>query len=177
MQLLLEYHSDPYQENDQGQSPIDVCKHPEILRLLREADASRDEGAREESEEEDVFIPKEKQVARVKSSRVKSGGSKGSSQSSGESLFEEEEDFARDKTKEPMFVEGASSGLTSEEAEREKSIGQTPNLGHAVPCTVICPRLRVRVSIWSPLLQREGNLGFVKFGITWRGQAEALGEA
>lgn len=128
VQLLLEYHSDPYQENDQGQSPIDVCKHPEILRLLREADASRDEGAQEESEEEDVFIPKEKQLARAKGSHVKSGGSKGSSRSSGENLFEEEEDFAKDKTKGPTFVEGASSGVTSEGAgaERERNIAQTP---------------------------------------------------
>lgn len=127
MQLLLEYHSDPYQENEQGCSPIDVCKHPEILRLLREAGASQEGAAREDSEEEDVFIAKEKQVTRVRGSHIKSG-SKGSSRSSAGSLFEEEEGFAKDKVKVSLYIEGASCGGTPEMvgAEKGNSFSQTP---------------------------------------------------
>lgn len=87
VRLLLEYNSNPYQENDQGLSPIDVCKNPEILCLLREERAPR-EDAREESEEEDVFVPKEKKL-RLRDSHLKSG-SKGSSRSSVDSFYEED---------------------------------------------------------------------------------------
>lgn len=127
VRLLLEYRSDPYQENEQGQSPIDVCKNPEILRLLREAGASREGAAKEDSEEEDVFIAKEKQVTRVRSSHIKSG-SKGSSRSSAESLFEEEEGFAKEKVKGSTYLEGAGCGGTPEVAgaEKGKNLGETP---------------------------------------------------
>lgn len=101
--LLLEYHGDPYQENDQGLTPIDVCKSPEILALLREGrrpsvggkekvKVEREEGdggrEEEEEEEEDVFVRK---AVHVRDSHLKKG-SKGSSRSSGDSICEEGEE-------------------------------------------------------------------------------------
>ncbi len=94
MRLLLEYHSNPYQENDEGLTPIDVCKHQDILCLLREGGGEEGGaegggeggGAREDSEEEDVFAPpQERQRGRARDSSLKSG-SKGSSRSSADSL-------------------------------------------------------------------------------------------
>lgn len=97
MQLLLDYHGNPYLENDQGLTPIDVCKNPEILSLLREERAPREERehAREDSEEaaeeeEDVFVTRDKTVGRVRDSHLKTG-SKGSSRSSADSICEEKE--------------------------------------------------------------------------------------
>jgi hypothetical protein len=118
-----------------------VCKHPEILCLLKEVDASSEGGTREDSEEEDVFIPKEKQPTRVRGSHVKSS-SKGSSHSSADSLFEEEgEDVERDKAKRSRHLEATP---TPEGTERGKPFGHTP-------------KSRPRGALLSDLTSSEGD--------------------
>ena len=92
---MLEYNSNPYQENDQGLTPVDVCKHKEILHLLTKGKISFDDEPKEDSEEEDVFISKEKRV-RTQEPHFKVE-SKGSSWSSVDS-FGEDNDGEKEKT-------------------------------------------------------------------------------
>ena len=118
---MLEYRSNPFQENDEGLTPIDVCKHPEILQLMREegeeeegvspegiSPEERGGGVREDSEEEeeeeeeDVFAPaQEKQRTRLRDYPSLKSVSKGSSRSSAESLglYDEEETKNQDRAK------------------------------------------------------------------------------
>ena len=115
MKVLLDYQCDPHQENDQGLSPIHVCKHQEILRLLRGEGPRRDtkestndeDEEEEEEEEEDVFVPKEKRI-KTRDLHIKSG-SKGSSRSSGDSFYEE--DFLKDPPQSESGVVGTPEGV------------------------------------------------------------------
>lgn len=116
VKLLLEYHANPYQENDQGLSPIDVCKNPEILSLLKE---ERGGGEGEEGEEEDVFAPKEK-GAKIRTSHLKTG-SKGGSRSSVESFYDDE--FPRDV--ESSHSHGGKSTPEARHGGRQK-LSNTP---------------------------------------------------
>lgn len=115
--LLLKYHANPYQENDQGLTPVDVCKNPEILSMLKEEMGDR-EG--EGEGEEDVFAPKEK-GAKIRNSHLKTG-SKGSSRSSVESLYDDE--FPRDAVAEEEEESSYTRGeKTTPEASRHHGGG------------------------------------------------------
>lgn len=121
VQLLLEHHANPYQENDHGVSPISACKNPQILHLLREGSRV---AAREESDEEEVFVSKEKQK-RIRATHIKKG-SKGSSRSSGESFYEEEDELVKDKGKDKLRGSSFSDGVSTPDGTGSRTYDQTP---------------------------------------------------
>lgn len=132
MRLLLEYSGNPYQENDQGFTPIDVCKHQEILHLLKEEQLSHDEEARGDSEEEDVFVPKEKRT-RLRDAHLKTG-SKGSSRSSADSFYED--DVPQDggnRRRAGVYRDGTGSNSEVEAyGDMSKRVGHTPSRSRGV---------------------------------------------